>query len=217
MESLREPVGARLLGHREPTGHDHTRAAGSPVMPGGALSAPADEANLLPLRSAACGRSPSYRSCLGHEACSYGLGRLFLRAAAPLACHLPGRAVEGGSLEQGAGPVSSVNRLRPRGVPPRCREPPVSPGVRWTETRQRSTMRTLTVHLISSCGGRCAYSARYERGRGMASPEGALWGWNIPWHHGPLRCQHGLRAGWPGKTGAGRPSRQSALPLRRAR
>jgi hypothetical protein len=39
VESLREQVGARLLGHRASAGHDHAGAVGSWIVPGGALGA----------------------------------------------------------------------------------------------------------------------------------------------------------------------------------
>jgi hypothetical protein len=49
VEPLGELVGARLLGHREPAGHDHARAVGSRIVPRGALGIATDESNLLPL------------------------------------------------------------------------------------------------------------------------------------------------------------------------
>jgi hypothetical protein len=49
VESLREPVGARLLGHCEAAGHDHAGTVGSWIVPGGAFAVAAAESNLLPL------------------------------------------------------------------------------------------------------------------------------------------------------------------------
>src|SRR6516225_9289629 len=43
-----EPVGARLLGHREAAGHDHAAAVGPWIVPGGALGFAADEPDSLP-------------------------------------------------------------------------------------------------------------------------------------------------------------------------
>jgi Thiamine pyrophosphate enzyme, N-terminal TPP binding domain len=49
VEPPREQVGAWVLRHREPTGHDHAGAVGARVVPRSALRISAGEANLFPL------------------------------------------------------------------------------------------------------------------------------------------------------------------------
>ena len=56
------------------------------------------------------------------------------------------------------------------------------------KTRQRASWRTV-VGISSNPSVRCGHSARYERGRGKASLEGGLYGWNLSRWHGALRCR----------------------------
>src|SRR5262249_56050032 len=47
VEPACEQVGAGLLGHREPPGHDHAGAVGSPILPAAPPTAPPSHPNLL--------------------------------------------------------------------------------------------------------------------------------------------------------------------------
>src|SRR5205814_5149844 len=70
-------IGGRLLRHREPAGHDHTGAAGSRIVPGGALGAAAGEPDLL----AWCGlphanlRADRQPTVAPNSAATFGAGR----------------------------------------------------------------------------------------------------------------------------------------------
>jgi hypothetical protein len=59
VESLREQVGARFLGHRATAGHDHARAVDPWVVPRSAVRISAEEVNLLPLSGHPGGLGPA--------------------------------------------------------------------------------------------------------------------------------------------------------------
>src|SRR5262249_17813258 len=122
-----ERVGARLLGHRAATGHDHAGAIGPRIVPGGTLRAAADESHLF---------SPhGHFSLHGHAHVDLQKGHLLeeVNHVVHMVLHPPPARRSGGYSSA----ASSRSSARARASNPAA-TPAVSPLVRASTRKPRS-------------------------------------------------------------------------------